>query len=203
MRRRLPAALAAVALAAAALLLAGCSGDDSAEAVATTGAVATTTTDPGRAGSDARDARSSSTPSRREPSSSTTTTTGRAGTSRTRSIRTSLPTPPNANSAKKGARAGDNALFNFKLYSDLDLTRADRQRDLLLHVQLRPGSDLRGQLQPQRRNHDRDGPGDTHGSDIILPVTGGTGRYAGAHGQLTSRASGNKKNTQIIRFRLL
>ena len=34
-----------------------------------------------------------------------------------------LPTPPNANSAKKGARAGDNAIFNFKLYSDLNLTR--------------------------------------------------------------------------------
>ena len=47
------------------------------------------------------------------------------------------------------------------------------------------------------------GPAILDGSTIVLPVTGGTGRYAGAHGQLTSTSSGNKKNTQIIRFRLL
>jgi len=34
-----------------------------------------------------------------------------------------LPTPRNANSGKKGARAGDNALFGFKVYSDAKLTR--------------------------------------------------------------------------------
>ena len=46
------------------------------------------------------------------------------------------------------------------------------------------------------------GPAKLDSSNIVLPVTGGTGRYAGAHGQLTSRSSGNK-NTQIVRFRLL
>ena len=34
-----------------------------------------------------------------------------------------LPTPKNANSGKPGARAGDNALFSLKLYSDAKLTR--------------------------------------------------------------------------------
>jgi hypothetical protein len=42
-----------------------------------------------------------------------------------------------------------------------------------------------------------------NGSTIVLPVIGGTGRYAGAHGQLTSTPSSTKKNTQIIRFQLV
>ena len=34
-----------------------------------------------------------------------------------------VPPPPKANAGKKGGRAGDNALFAFKLYSDPNLTR--------------------------------------------------------------------------------
>jgi hypothetical protein len=47
------------------------------------------------------------------------------------------------------------------------------------------------------------GPANLDRGAMVLPVTGGTGRYAGARGQLTSRSSGNKENTQIIRFRLV
>ena len=47
------------------------------------------------------------------------------------------------------------------------------------------------------------GPADLESGDLVLPVTGGTGRYAGAHGQLTSTSLGTKTNTQIIRFRLV
>ena len=47
------------------------------------------------------------------------------------------------------------------------------------------------------------GPANLDKRGMVLPVTGGTGRYAGAHGQLTSKPSGNKKNTQIIRFQLV
>ena len=46
------------------------------------------------------------------------------------------------------------------------------------------------------------GPANLESGNLVLPVAGGTGRYVGAHGQLTSRSSGNK-NTQIIRFRLV
>ncbi len=53
-----------------------------------------------------------------------------------------LPTPPNANSGKKGARAGDNALFSFKAVFRRQAHAPHRQRDLQLHVQLLPGSDL-------------------------------------------------------------
>jgi hypothetical protein len=34
-------------------------------------------------------------------------------------------------------------------------------------------------------------------------VIGGTGRYRGAHGQVTSSSLGGKKNTQVIRFQLV
>ena len=37
------------------------------------------------------------------------------------------------------------------------------------------------------------GPAKLDGSDIVLPVTGGTGRYAGAHGQLTSTSIGHQE----------
>ena len=37
------------------------------------------------------------------------------------------------------------------------------------------------------------GPAKLDGSDIVLPVTGGTGRYAGAHGQLTSTSVGHQE----------
>jgi hypothetical protein len=47
------------------------------------------------------------------------------------------------------------------------------------------------------------GPADLKSGDLVLPVTGGTGRYAGAHGQLTSRSAGSKTSTQIIHFQLL
>ena len=40
------------------------------------------------------------------------------------------------------------------------------------------------------------GPADLKSGDIVLPVTGGTGRYAGAHGQLTSRSLGQRRRTR-------
>ena len=46
------------------------------------------------------------------------------------------------------------------------------------------------------------GPAKLDGRQIVLAVTGGTGRYVGAHGQVTSSPSG-AKNTQIIRFLLV
>ena len=116
----------------------------------------------------------------------------------------SVPTPPNANSAKKGARAGDRALFTFKLYSDLRLTRPvgnavysctfnfAKQAICAANFNLTGGAMIA--LGPAKL--------DTGSVVIVLPVIGGTGKYAGAHGQLTSRPSGTR-NIQIVRFRLL
>jgi hypothetical protein len=114
----------------------------------------------------------------------------------------SPPTPPNANSAKKGARAGDSALFSFKLYADARLTRPIGSAvysctfNFAQEAICEADFDLKGGTMVAL------GPAKLKTANLILPVIGGTGRYRGAHGQLTSRPSGTK-NTQIIRFRLL
>jgi hypothetical protein len=114
-----------------------------------------------------------------------------------------LPTPPNANSAKKGARAGDNALFTLKLYSDAKLTRAVGTAAYSCTVNFGQQAICEGQFELNGGTMIAMGPADLRTGDLVLPVSGGTGRYAGAHGQLTSTAAGTKKNTQIIRFQLV
>jgi hypothetical protein len=113
-----------------------------------------------------------------------------------------LPTPPSANSGKEGARAGDNALFGLKLYSDLKLARPIGTATLSCTFTFAHVAICEGHFQLNGGTMIAMGPANLDKSGMVLPVTGGTGRYAGAHGQLTSRSSG-KKNTQIIRFQLV
>jgi hypothetical protein len=113
------------------------------------------------------------------------------------------PTPANANSAKKGARAGDGALFTLRLYSDAKLTRPVGTAAYSCTFNFGQQAICEGQFQLGGATMIAMGPADLQSGDFVLPVTGGTGRYAGAHGQLTSRSASSKKNTQIIRFRLV
>jgi hypothetical protein len=115
-----------------------------------------------------------------------------------------IPTPPNANSGKKGARAGDNALFTLKLYSDTKLTRSVGTATYSCTVNFGQQAVCDGQFQLKNGTMIAMGPADLKSGNLDLPVTGGTGRYAGAHGQLTSRsAGGTRQTTQIIRFELV
>jgi hypothetical protein len=201
MRRGPTAALAAAALGAGTLLLAGCNGDDSPNAAATTVKNATTTAQP-----------------------APTTTGGRSFVVYGKSTRAQfvahnddrergdftnpfdpdvLPTPPNANSGKKGARAGDNALFSFKLYSDPNLTRPIGSAIYNCTFNFSEEATCEANFTLTGGTMIATGPSKLDGSVIVIPVTGGTGKYGGAHGQLTWTSSGTKKNTQTIRFRLL
>lgn len=113
-----------------------------------------------------------------------------------------LKPPPTANAGKKGARAGDNALFSFKVFSDAKLKRQigtaiyhctfnfAHQATCEATFELATGTLLAG------------GPADLDTAAMILPVIGGTGRYRSAHGQLTSTPTGTT-STQVIRFRLV
>ena len=121
MRRRLPVAVAAVALAAVALLLAGCSGDGSGDAVATTGTIATTTAPVAPATTQGRSFVVYAKPTRAQFVDHNDDR--KRGDFKNPFDPDLLPTPRNANSGKKGARAGDNALFSFKVYADAKLTR--------------------------------------------------------------------------------
>jgi hypothetical protein len=114
-----------------------------------------------------------------------------------------IPTPPNANSGKKGARAGDNALFTLKLYSDTRLTRSVGTATYSCTVNFGQQAVCDGHFDLRNGTMLAMGPADLKTGNLTLPVTGGTGRYAGAHGQLTSRSAGTAKTTQIIRFQLV
>ena len=114
-----------------------------------------------------------------------------------------LPTPKNANSGKEGARAGDNAIFSLKLYSDAKLTHAVGTAAYHCTVNFGQQAVCDGQFQFGNGTMIATGPADLKSGNFVIPVTGGTGRYASAHGQLSSMSAGAKTNTQIIRFRLV
>jgi hypothetical protein len=115
-----------------------------------------------------------------------------------------LPTPRNANTGGVGARAGDNAIFTLKLYSDSKLKRAVGTAAYACTVNFGQQAMCEGQFELSGgATMIAMGPADLKTGELVLPVTGGTGRYAGAHGQLTSKPTGKKSSTQIIRFELI
>jgi hypothetical protein len=185
-------------------MLAGCSGDDSGDAVATTDSVATTTTTTTPDEPASTDGRSFVVYAKPTRAQFVDHNDDRARGDFTNPFDPdTLPTPPNANSAKKGARAGDNGLFSFKLYSDLNLTRPIGDANYSCTFNFAEEAICEANFRLNGGTMIAMGPAMLDGSDIIIPVTGGTGSYAGAHGQMESRPAGNEKNTHIIRFRLL
>lgn len=114
-----------------------------------------------------------------------------------------LPTPPNANSAKKGARAGDNALISLTLYADRNLTQVVGTATYSCTFNFAQEAICDGHFDLGGGTIIALGPAKLDGSEITLAVTGGTGRYAGAHGQVTSSSSLTAKNTQVFRFELV
>src|SRR5581483_11942372 len=115
-----------------------------------------------------------------------------------------LPPPPKANTGKKGGRAGDNAFFAFKLYTDPNLTRLVGSATYSCTFNFAHEAICEADFELTHGSMIAMGPaqlGSTF-TDVVLPVTGGTGRYEGAHGQMTSTPS-IFKNTQIIHFQLV
>jgi hypothetical protein len=114
-----------------------------------------------------------------------------------------LPTPANANSGEKGTRAGDNALVTIVLYADRNLTRSVGTATYSCTYNFAQEATCDGQFQIGAGTIIALGPAKLDGSEIVLAVTGGTGRYAGAHGQVTSTPATGSKNTQMFRFELV
>ena len=113
-----------------------------------------------------------------------------------------LPTPPNANSSKKGTRAGDNGFFTFKLFSDAKLTQAVGTAIYSCTFNFAQEAICTADFQLGKGTMVASGPAKLDGSSFVIPVTGGTGSYASAHGQLTSTTASNK-STRVIRFQLV
>jgi hypothetical protein len=197
-RRRLTAALVAVAAAATiAVAIAGCRNDKAARPTAATSTVpaATATTPKGR---------SFVVYAKPKRAQFVNHADDRARGDKLNSFNADgLPTPPNANSGKKGTRAGDNALLSLTLYSDPNLTRAVGTATYSCTFNFAQEALCDGRFELGGGTIIALGPAKLDGSETVLAVTGGTGRYAGAHGQVTSTASSAKKNTRIFRFTLV
>jgi hypothetical protein len=110
--------------------------------------------------------------------------------------------PPSANAGKKGGRAGDNALFSFRLFSDAKLKRPIGTAIYHCTFNFAHEAICDASFEIANGTMIAQGPADLDTAAMILPVIGGTGRYAGAHGQLTSTPTGSK-STQLIRFQLV
>lgn len=114
-----------------------------------------------------------------------------------------LPTPPNANTGKKGTRAGDNALLTITLYSDRNLTRAVGSATYSCTFNFAQEATCDGRFDLGGGSLLALGPARFDGSDIVLAVTGGTGTYAGAHGQVTSTSLSGQKDAHVFSFILV
>jgi hypothetical protein len=114
-----------------------------------------------------------------------------------------LPTPPSANSGKKGARAGDTALLSLKLYADAKLKRPVGTAIYSCTFNFAQNATCDANFDFTNGTMIAMGPARLDGSEIVLAVTGGTGRYANAHGQVTSSSSVYKGNIQIVQFLLV
>ena len=114
-----------------------------------------------------------------------------------------LPTPPSANSGKKGARAGDNALVTLVLYVDKKLTEPAGTAIFNCTFNFAQEAMCEADFELRRGTVIAMGPARLDGSQILLAVTGGTGRHVGARGQVSSSASPTSKNAQVLRFTLV
>jgi hypothetical protein len=195
-RRRLVAALGAVAAAAIVVGIASCGGGKANRSPAATGIAP--------AGSAPTPSRSFVVYGKPTRSQSVNHADDRERGDKLKSFNADgLPTPANANSGEKGTRAGDSALITIVLYADQNLARAVGTATYSCTYNFAQEAVCDGQFQIGAGTLIALGPAKLDGREITLAVTGGTGRYAGAHGQVTSTPVTGSKNTQIFRFELV
>jgi hypothetical protein len=198
--RALPAAVAAVAIAAiVAVAIAGCRSDKANKSTRTTAA---TSTVPASTAATPRHKFVVYGKSKRAQFVNHADDRARGDTLNSFNADTLQP-PADANTGKKGTRAGDNALVSLTLYSDSNLTRVVGTATYSCTFNFAQEAACDGQFDLGGGTIIALGPARLDGSEITLAVTGGTGRYAGAHGQVTSTTPNAKKNMQIFRFDLL
>jgi hypothetical protein len=114
-----------------------------------------------------------------------------------------LPTPKNANGGKAGSHAGDNAIFTLKLFSDAGLKNPVGSATYSCTFNFGHEALCEANFTLTNGTMIALGPANLDSPEFILPVTGGTGGYNGAHGQMTSVPSSGNKTSQIIRFQLV
>jgi hypothetical protein len=113
-----------------------------------------------------------------------------------------LPPPPNANVGTKGARAGDNALFSFNLYSDAKLVKPVGSGVYSCTFNFAHRAICEADFELRGGTMFASGPADLDTGEFTLPVSGGTGAYLGARGEFTSRPAA-RRNAHRLTFVLL
>jgi hypothetical protein len=113
-----------------------------------------------------------------------------------------LPPPPTANVGKKGARAGDNALFSFKLYSDAKLAKRVGSGVYSCTFNVAHQAICEADFELKDGTMFASGPADLDTGRFTLPVNGGTGAYLGARGEFISRPAA-RKDAHRLTFLLL
>lgn len=103
----------------------------------------------------------------------------------------------------KGPYPGDDALFTFKLYSDASLKKRvgsavyECVYNFNKHAMCNADFDL-----SNGSSLFAAGPIDFNSPDFALAVTGGTGKYLGAHGQVSDGSKVQAANTHRVDFQL-
>ena len=108
-----------------------------------------------------------------------------------------LTPPTNANSGAKGTRAGDQALFSFKLYSDLALTKPIGTAVYTCTFNFAQQAACDANFQLNKGTVFASGPADLLTGNFTLAVIGGTSGYLGIRGQVTSSPTGHQNTTRL------
>ncbi len=108
-----------------------------------------------------------------------------------------LTPPTNANSGAKGTRAGDQALFSFKLYADAGLAKPIGTAVYSCTFNFAQQAACDANLELTGGTMFASGPADLITGRFTLAVVGGTSAYLGSRGQLTSAPTGRKNTTRL------
>jgi hypothetical protein len=112
-----------------------------------------------------------------------------------------VPPPPTANSAHKGARAGDQLIVSLDLYPDGALTKSIGTAVYSCTFNFAEQATCDADFEFKNGSMFATGPADFVTGQFTLAVIGGTGAYLGSRGEFSNVATG--KNTSRIDFLLV
>jgi hypothetical protein len=113
-----------------------------------------------------------------------------------------LKPPPNANSGAKGTRAGDQAVFAAKLYSDQAMKKLIGTATYTCTFNFGQQATCQADFQLRSGTMFASGPADLTTGRFTLAIIGGTSGYIGSRGQVTTIPTG-KPNTARDDFELV
>lgn len=109
--------------------------------------------------------------------------------------------PPTKSKDKAGSRPGDNALFQFTLYTDSSLRRKVGTAVYTCTIGFDHQASCDGTFRLTTGTMIANGPIDFDTKGFTIPIVGGSGSYRGVRGQVSS--AGARNGAERLRFVLL